>query len=248
MAYGVNVGQETAKGLEKWNKGVQNLAAADADYGGVTNAVGAVEGAYAQAPGQLQQTQNQGLFAMQQQAGNMAGVMSGRGGASNAMSSGAGSANAAAMSTGIGSFMNDIAAQRAGLAIQGAQTNLTNQETLQGYKTTAAASQNAVNAQMLDQDYWNKMQGAQKQAIYDEIQSMANTFLLTGNNDQAGYLNAVKQYASTFPPDVQASIMSMAAQEAKAKGGDAAAKQMAPTKAKEIGWVSKLIQKMNGKG
>jgi hypothetical protein len=216
MAYGVNVGKEQGVALEKWKSGLQDLAGAASDFGGVEKAAGTMEGVYANAPAHLQQAQNQGILNMKQQAGNAAGMMAGRGGASNAMSSGAGMANSAAMSTGIGTFMNDIAAQKANMAVQGAQFGLQNQGMMHDYRLAAAETQNTANAALIDQEYWEKMQNAQKLAMETEVESIANEYLLT-KIDEKGFMEALKAYAATFPPDVQASIMSMGNKQWQAK-------------------------------
>jgi len=123
MAYGVNKGKSQVEALKNWETGLRDIAAKASDLGGIQGGVDAVEGFYANAPAQLQQQQNQGLFALRQQAGDAAGMLAGRGGASNAMSSSAASAQSAAMASGVGQFMGDIAAQRSNLAFQSAQSN-----------------------------------------------------------------------------------------------------------------------------
>jgi hypothetical protein len=221
MAYGVNVGKEQGVALEKWKSGLQDLAGAASDFGGVEKAVGTMEGVYANAPAHLQQAQNQGILNMKQQAGNAAGMMAGRGGASNAMSSGAGMANSAAMSTGIGTFMNDIAAQKANMAVQGAQFGLQSQEMMHDYRLTKAETQNTINSQMIKEDYAGKKENANKLVIETEVQSLVNAHMLTGNDPEA-FRKAVQQYAASFPPDIQASIYAIAHQQAASKGASGA--------------------------
>jgi hypothetical protein len=220
MAYGVNKGKSQVEALKNWETGLRDIAAKASDLGGIQGGVDAVEGFYANAPAQLQQQQNQGLFALRQQAGDAAGMLAGRGGASNAMSSSAASAQSAAMASGVGQFMGDIAAQRSNLAFQSAQSQLQNAQLMQDYRLAGAETQNAINSQMLSEDYAGKMQDANKLALQSEVESIANKYLLT-EHDPKGFMDALKAYAATFPPDVQASIMAMGNKQWQAKHGSA---------------------------
>jgi hypothetical protein len=218
MAYGVNKGKSQVEALKNWETGLRDIAAKASDLGGIQGGVDAVEGFYANAPAQLQQQQNQGLFALRQQAGDAAGMLAGRGGASNAMSSSAASAQSAAMASGVGQFMGDIAAQRSNLAFQGAQSQLQNAQLMQDYNLAAAETQNTVNAALIEQDYFDKLEGANQLALTEEMDGLLRAQELTGKLDTQKYIQSVQQYAAQLPPEAKV-VVYKAAIAALAKKG-----------------------------
>lgn len=136
----LNVGQNKSYWNKKAIEGITGVAEAQKNIGGVENTAAGIGQAYGGLNKVFDQQQNAGVTGMRQIAGQQFASMAGRGGASNAMASaGVGAANAQ-MATQMGTFMSDIAAQRAQAAIAGAQAQYDVEKDLYDYRQSAASA------------------------------------------------------------------------------------------------------------
>lgn len=192
-SYGIgNKGQTDLDMARKLKQHILAVEQAQADIAGVENAAQSYVGSFDQMPGILNQAQQSGLYEMNRLAGRQFAAAAGRGGASNVTASAGAGATTSQMAGQMGTFMSDIAAQRAQAAMQGAQAKYQTQADLWGMRQDAAAAGVDAGQAYFETDIGNVLQNAGKLALQEEARNIIASN--TGDN----IINALEAFLASL--------------------------------------------------